>query len=264
MVSYNGIMKTFECECHWCGKPLVRQKQAVKVRYHFCNRKCKGEYQRTQKPVTEEWLRQKYLVDGLDCVQIAHLVKRDPKSVWNWMKDFGIPTRPRGQAGNGKGNAWHPSKGTPNPFLGKKHTPETMAKLCGRKHTAETKAKLSAIAKADGRVPFDRKVGPNGGRRGKDHPCWKGGITPERQACYATPEWKRAERAVKKRDNLTCQRCGKVKKRGDGIAFDIHHIVPFECVPLRVVVSNLVYLCEKCHYWVHGKENVNLDFIKEM
>ena len=117
MEAYNGGMNTFECKCHWCGEPLVRGTQAKEVRYHFCNNGCKGEHQRTRKPVTEEWLRQKYITEGLNCTQIAHLVKRDPKSVWNWLKDFGIPTRPRGQ--NGAGNGWHPSKGTPNPFLGK-------------------------------------------------------------------------------------------------------------------------------------------------
>ena len=257
MVSYNDGMKTFECKCHWCGKSLIRGKQAVKVTYHFCDNKCKGEYQKTAKPVTLEWLFEHYITKGLDTTQIGHMVNRDPKSVWNWLKDFGIPTRKRGSD-----KRQHFAKGTAL-FAGKHHSPETLAILRGRKHTAETKAKLSAIAKADGRVPFDPDVGPNGGRRGKDHPSWKGGITAERQAFYQTPEWKKAERAVKKRDKMTCQRCGKVKHPGDGEQFDIHHTVSFSCVALRAVTSNLVYLCEPCHYWVHGKENVDRDFIKE-
>ncbi len=239
-------MQTFSCECHWCGKPLIRKKQSVNVLYHFCDRVCKGEYQRTKKPVTEEWLRQKYLVEGLDTTQIAHLVGRDPKSVWNWLKDFGIPTRPRGSD-----KRQHFKKGDKNAFEGRKHTPET-------------RARLSAIAKADGRVPFDPVLGPNNGRRGKDHQSWKGGITPARQAFYASPEWAKASRTAWKRDGGFCQRCERHCDDDDELSFDLHHIVGFEYVPLRAEVSNLVLLCEKCHYWVHGKQNVDRDFIKEI
>ncbi len=235
-------MSTFECKCHWCRKSLIRKTQGVEVRFHFCDMKCKAEYQRTQKPVTREWLNQKYIVEGLDTTQIGHLVGRDPKSVWNWLKDFGIPTRPRGAATATRFESGH-KRGV------------------GRKLSAKSRKKIGDKCKDRGAIPYDPAIGPNGGRRGADHPSWKGGITPERQAFYETPEWKSAARAVKKRDKSTCQRCGKVKKRGD--PFDIHHKVGFACVELRAVVRNLVYLCEPCHYWVHSKNNVNRDFIEE-
>jgi len=242
-------MTTFSCKCHWCGADLVRKAQSVHVEFHFCDRKCKGEFQRTRKPVSKEWLHEHYIVKGLDTTQIGHMVKRDPKSVWNWLKDFGIPTRPRG--GNTLPHSFKKgdNEGSKNPFF-------------GRKHTAEFRKKLSDHAKATGRVPFDPAVGSYmRGRKGADTPNWKGGITPERQAFYQTDEWKRVERAVKKRDKHTCQRCGKLKVRGE--PFDIHHIVSFICVELRAVESNLVYLCEFCHYWVHGRENINKEFLKE-
>src|SRR6266545_6271825 len=97
MAGYNGGMSTINCTCHHCGNALVRKSApSIKSKLHFCDKTCKGEYQRTFKPVSEKWLREHYTDKKLDTTQIAHIVKRDPKSVWNWLKDFGIPTRPRG------------------------------------------------------------------------------------------------------------------------------------------------------------------------
>lgn len=249
MGAYNGGMNTIETECQFCKKPLIRRvAPSIKVKLHFCDNVCKGEWQKLQKPVTRDWLYEQYVTKGLDCTQIAHMVGRDPKSVWSWLKGFEIPTRKRGHAGA----RTQFKKGEKSRFAG-----------C--KHTDEYKQRMSDYAKSIGRVPYDPAVGSYmKGRRGADCPSWKGGITPERQAFYMTEEWKKAARAVKKRDKLMCQRCGMVKIPGDGKRFDIHHIVPFECVELRAEVSNLVYLCERCHYWVHSPDNVNKDFVQEV
>jgi hypothetical protein len=245
-------MSTFKCKCHWCGADLIRCTQAKKVALHFCDTKCKGEYQKTKKPVTKSWLEDHYITKRLDTTQIGHLVGRDPKSVWNWLKDFGIPTRPRG--GNTLPHAFKKgdNAGEKNPFY-------------GRKHSKKARDKLRRIAKADGRMPFKAENGPPWkGKGGEGHPSWKGGITPERQAFYSTQEWKAVARKVKRRDKKTCQLCGKIKTSKDGCPFDIHHIVPFECVELRAEITNLVYLCEPCHYWVHGDQNDGKVFIKEI
>lgn len=235
------ICTRVEFDCEVCGRHVSKWwHPRMPGKPRFCTRACKSEFQRRAKPVTRGWLEQKYIAEGLDCTQIGRLVSRDAKSVWNWLKDFGIPTRPRGC------NA---------PLLPHGRAP-------GFRHTPQTREKLRQIALAQGRVPYDPAVGSYmKGRRGPDTPRWKGGITPERQAFYATQEWKVAARAAKKRDKNTCQRCGRVKTRGDGVSFDLHHLVPFECVALRAVVDNLVYLCEPCHYWVHGAENVEGRFV---
>lgn len=232
-------------KCHFCEADLVRREFPTrKPLLHFCNNVCKGEYQRTQKPVTRDWLVEHYIVKEMDCTQIAAIVKRDPKSVWNWLIDLGIPTRPRGS--NQK-------------VLFKKGE---RSGFSGRIHSDETKKRLSELAKADGRVPYDPKVGSYmKGKKGSETTNWKGGITAERQAFYGSREWKLVAVQVWARDNASCQRCGKKKEKSDKLSFDIHHIVSFACVELRADLSNLILLCETCHYWVHSRENTNREFI---
>jgi len=236
-------MSTFTCNCHQCGAAMVRKSQGKPVLHHFCNSDCKATFQRLAKPVTREWLEEHYIAKGMDTTQIAHLVHRDPKSVWNWLKDFGIPTRKRG-------------------FAATKPFPKGYQSFLGKHHTEETKAKIRAIAIAQGRVPYDPAVGSYmKGRKGANTPGWKGGITPERQACYSSPEWALALKTVWKRDNATCRKCGLHKSKARELPFDIHHVISFERKEVRTDPANLVLLCETCHYWVHSKRNKAGEFI---
>lgn len=218
-------------------------------RGRFCSSKCRGQWQRVNsKPVTREWLYQKYIVEELDCTQISKIVNRNSKRVWEWLRDFEIPTRHRGSFKEVQFKKGHRSG------------------FSGRKHTIKTRNLLRDIAKADGRVPFDPKVGSYmKGRSGSLHPKWKGGLSPERQEVYGSNEWKSVARKVKVRDKQTCQKCGlkKGEDNAKGIAFDIHHIVSFACVELRCEPENLIYLCEPCHYWVHSSRNVGKEYIRD-
>jgi hypothetical protein len=100
---------------------------------------------------------------------------------------------------------------------------------------------------------------------GADHPMWKGGVTPERQAFSSLGAWKQAAKAVWKRDKATCQRCARVKAASDGpLDFQVHHIVSFAYAPLRTDISNLILLCIDCHHWVHSNANVSREFIKDV
>ena len=144
-------------------------------------------------------------------------------------------------------------KGQVNPFKGKKHS-------------QETKDKLSAIAIADGRVPWGKGNEPYWrGVTGDKHPSFKGGLTPERQAVYSSREWVDAVKAVWARDNATCQGCGihhnTAETRG---TFHVHHIVSFQVKEMQTETSNLVLLCKDCHKFVHSKKNINKQFIKEI
>ena len=232
-------MKSIKCVCALCGKEIERKKQSVYVEKHFCSMKCKAEYQRMAKPVTKEWLIEHYVVKRMNTTEIGKIVNRNPKSVWNWLKDFEIPTRPRG----GKSSPGSFKKGNISPTSGT-HRPEyikeilrkarkdkpNLPHLCGGKHWL------------DGKLP-------------EDHPNWNGGCTPERQVFYSSKQWKEIIPKVWHRDNATCQLCGMMKKANRGVQFDIHHIVSFSNKSKRASLSNLVLLCRPCHLWVHSSKN---------
>ncbi len=104
---------------------------------------------------------------------------------------------------------------------------------------------------------------PMWNRKGELNPNWKGGVTPERQAVYASTEWKKASRSVWRRDQKTCQRCHAIYDRTSGVEFHVHHIQSFETKELRTEVSNLILLCDPCHNFVHSRKNIHQDFISK-
>jgi hypothetical protein len=238
--------------CENCAKPLFRYK--TKSSRHYCNINCKSEWQREQKPVDKEWLYQKYVVEKLSANDIAKIVNRNSKRVWEWIRDYGIETRPRGNNFD-KDAYW--ATGKPNPFEGKKHS-------------VETRVLLRGISLKDGRVPYLNKFGIHHmkDKIGEKSPNWNGGSTPQRQAMYCTEIWKEAVKAVWKRDDAICQSCrldSRTVKRKQ-TKFHIHHLYPFvHYKHLTTVPSNLILLCAKCHRFVHSKKNIDKKFmLKEM
>lgn len=198
--------------------------------------------------MSEVELRDLYWGRGLSCVDIAATVSRDPKTVWSWMKSYGIETRHRGH-----NDAVWLKPGN---------------KSCvGRTITPKTREKLRLARVADGSKGLFRPDGSHvlKGRRGADHPSWKGGSTPARQAFYASEEWKSACVAVWHRADARCERCGMDHRAIDRnrIKFHVHHVASFSAFPdLRADQNNLRLLCAPCHRWVHGRENINGDFLE--
>lgn len=196
---------------------------------------------------TKEWFYQKYWIENLSMVDIGNILERDPKTILYWFRKFNISTRPRGHnrdenLRNGRPFGWN--------------------------HTEETKEKIGKASRERGAVPY-LKNGKHwmDGMKPEDHPNWKGGLAPERQALYSTKEWLEVIPRIWKRDNAICQRCGldardvywKERK------FHTHHIVPFaDSIELRAKPSNLVLLCSGCHNWVHSNDNVNKEFLREV
>lgn len=239
--------------CCQCGKAVRRWKinptTKLPIKNFFCGHGCKGFWQIQQREslgFTKDWLIDQYITQGKDANQIGREIGRDGHSVWNWMVGYGLQTRPRG----------HDTS----------HLPKDGSTWKGRNHSAATKEKIRAASVSDGRVPFLK----NGEHWLKsvakeDHPNWRGGLTPDRQAVYASEAWANAVKAVWARDNATCQCCEKhhntAQNRG---TFHIHHITSFQVKELQTSHENLVLLCYECHKFVHSKNNTTKKFIKEM
>lgn len=197
----------------------------------------------------KDWLYKEYITKKRTANEIAKDECRDAKTIWSWLKKFDIPTRSRG----GDSSSGSFKKG------------ESI--WVGRKHKQSTKDKIRKARLKDGHVPYLNKDGVHWlkGKSGKIHPCWKGGLTPERQKVYSSLEWVESVKKVWERDNAICQNCGKhhntEENRGN---FHIHHIISFQNRATRTKVDNLILLCEKCHRWVHSKKNTENKFITKI
>lgn len=92
--------------------------------------------------------------------------------------------------------------------------------------------------------------------------AWKGGHSKRYKTGYNSPEYKKWRSEVFKRDNYTCQECGKNK-----CYITAHHIKSFSKHPkLRFEVSNGLTLCENCHEKTDnykGKNNKGMKHSKE-
>lgn len=239
-----------EFNCAWCGKPVIRwakNPQGKEIKNHFCDRTCKGNWQRKQREdlgYTKEWLYEQYINKGRTTNDIAKEVGRDSKRVWEWLHDYGIETRKRGY-------------GNPDVWMKKGHKNNV-----GKKLSEETKEKIRQKCINRGSVPYLVNGQHWLKQEGKHPASWKGGVTPERQAIYSSPEWREAVKKVWKRDNATCQLCGKHQDDDREHKFHIHHIYPFaEYKHLRTNPDALVLLCPDCHHFVHSKKNTELKFM---
>ena len=232
-----------ECHANLMRRPF-RPYDGKRIERFFCDLSCKGKWQARQHPVTDEWLRERYVVDGLSAVDIAALVNRHPKGVWTWLRNAGIPTRPRG---SDKRQMFKPGK----PSLWK-----------GRTHSPTSRAKISAATTGKPKIPKGKRH-HWAGKTGSQHPSWKGGLTPERQAFYSSLEWKAACRAVWYRADAKCERCSLDSRSmpAKDRRFHVHHIVSFQVRESRANSDNLVLLCAPCHKFVHSKRNVENIFI---
>lgn len=229
--------------CEFCNKVLLRY--PTKTKTYFCNIKCKSDWQILQREklgFTKEWLKDQYFNKGKTCNDIAREIGRDSKRVWEWFKQYGIPVNPRG-------THWE------------KNLVIDGTTFLGKKHTENSKGKIRDASLLDGRVPYIKNGEHWLKQDGAVHPNWKGGITPQRQSLYCSEEWAIAVRAVWKRDNATCQVCGKHQSQLRSKKFHIHHIESFVVVEKRADVQNLVLVCPTCHHFLHSKKNISNKFI---
>jgi hypothetical protein len=144
-------------------------------------------------------------------------------------------------------------KGEKNSFYGKHHSEETKKKLSeankgennpnyGKHPSEETKKKISEGKKGKHRSEETKKK-LSEANKGEKNPNYKGGTSlKEFKDIHGLEpeEWKKLAQEIRKRDNFTCQYCGK---KG---ATDVHHIIPRR-IRIDNSPENLITLCKSCH-----------------
>lgn len=140
-------------------------------------------------------------------------------------------------------------KGKPSP--NKRHENYRECRICkktcrlplNRLTTFKYCSKKCRCLSLKGHVPWNKGL-PSKRWSGKNNPNWKGGITKYTAKIRRTIEYKKWRESVFKRDNYTCQFCGK---RGGG-RLEADHIIPQSISPhLRFDVNNGRTLCVSCH-----------------
>ena len=69
-----------------------------------------------------------------------------------------------------------------------------------------------------------------------------------------------ARKKVWERDNATCRIC-KERFNHSQKTFEVHHVKPFRHREFRTKINNLILVCNKCHNWIHSKQNKKSRFL---
>lgn len=140
---------------------------------------------------------------------------------------------------------WYP-KGDKNPFYGKRHSAESIAKMQAAK-LGKKRNPLSEELKHRISVGNKGKYSP----KGSEHYNWKGGIT----TCNKSERQKFRELLqpeILERDNYTCQVCDQYSGY-----LQVDHMKSWADYPeLRFDKSNCRTLCMACHYYVTFKRKL--------
>lgn len=67
-------------------------------------------------------------------------------------------------------------------------------------------------------------------------------------------EWDEKRKIILERDNYTCFKC-----KSSNVQLHVHHkIYMQDKEPWQYANKHLITLCDTCHAWVHGTENINV------
>ena len=215
-----GIKNRVKCKCLFCGKEFeVKKSRKDNGRGKFCSKKCFSNYRNILIDKECSYCKKKFKVSRANKKTKVYCSKEcfsKGMSIKITGKKHSIKSRKKmSKFWKGKSRPW--LIGKPGGMLGKKHNEKTKKEL--------SKAKM------------------------KDkNPSWRGGISFEPY----TPKFNNTlKKKIRKRDNYTCQFCGKLQKdelKQYNRRLPIHHI---DYNKKNCEECNLITLCCGCN----GKVN---------
>jgi hypothetical protein len=98
------------------------------------------------------------------------------------------------------------------------------------------------------------------GRCGDKAPNWIDGSSRDHLRVMNQSFWRTLMVFVFERDGYKCKRCGEVHCRSNRL--HSHHVKPWAGhEDTRFDLNNIITVCQKCHNWIHSRENVNREYL---
>ena len=183
--------------------------------------------------LNQKQIEQLYNIETKSLSQIAFIFNCSTQTILNRLKEFNIKRRSYSDSLKGRKILWKDK-------IGKKSL--------GRKLSKEARLKLSNsfLGRKAWNKGLRKYTNPDlikYGKKGSDHPSWKGGISKENTKIRQSSEYKVWRDLVFKRDKYTCQKCKII-----GGILNAHHIKSFATdIENRFNICNGITLCKKCH-----------------
>ncbi len=137
-------------------------------------------------------------------------------------------------------------------WLGKKRTKETIDKAVKTRLERIKNGEIVSYWKGKKRSKKDRKKMSKshiGLQVGEKNSRWRGGVSSKKKLIWGSYKYQKWRKSVFKRDDYTCQICGK-----KGIELNAHHIDTVYNNPKLIFnKKNGKTLCKKCHIELHKK-----------
>lgn len=208
--------------CDHCGKEFTRPAWKRPYKKTFCCYKCKADHMRgPQYPIT--------------CTICGTV--------------FSVPKSRRSRAVACSKKCW--SKYMSMNFSGKnshlyKERVPHQCERCGKTQmVTPQKKKTARFCCHTCKILWQFESG-NLDNSGAKNANWQGGVTHWTQRFYQSSTWRKIRAVVLKRDNYTCQKCGKYSKK----RLLVHHVESYR-FGKNNSLDNLTTLCKKCHGKMH-------------
>ena len=201
----------------------------------------------------KDWLMKKIHINGLSFLQISKEVGINFKTLWYWLRKFGIIA---------------PNQGLSFAKLKEREVIDYKKRDWLYKEYIVKRKSIKQIAKEQKKTihiihywliknGIERRDDIEENRKrwaGKNNPNWKGGTTKLRDRIRNSKKYRRWRKSVFERDNYTCQKC---KKRGGKLC--VHHKKSFADI-LAKLTKNYFVIMRNNELW--NRENGETQCIK--